>query len=70
MARPKKISQENKEILKKINRKNRIPIAEDILNGMSDTELYEKYDYYSVEEMKREIAKIKGKPWICKTCSV
>lgn len=64
----KVLTQEDEKLLKKIARKNRIPIAEDILLGMNDTDLYEKYDYYSVEEMKREIAKLKGKPWVCKTC--
>lgn len=58
----------HEELLNKINRVQRRPIAEDILNGMKDKDLYEKYDMYSVEDMKREINKLQGNPWVCTTC--
>jgi predicted ATP-dependent protease len=61
-------TEEQRSILKKINRKQRIPIAEDILKGMKHDELVAKYDYYSVTDMQREIAKLQGNPWVCKNC--
>lgn len=64
------LSIEDKIILAKITHPNRKPIAEDILLGPPLEELYDKYDYYSVEEMRRQINTLKGKPRICKTCNV
>lgn len=54
------LTDEQKQLVSKVNRVNRRPIAEDIFLGLTDEQLYEKYDKYSVQEMKREIAKLQG----------
>jgi hypothetical protein len=69
MFKKKVLSKEDKELVGKIVRVNRRPIAEDLLLGkLSDEELNEKYDYYSVQDMRMEIAKLQGNPWVCHTC--
>lgn len=61
-------SDELQEKVLKSVKPNRKVIAEAIFSGMSQEDLEERFDKYTVEDMRRFISKTDGNPWECLGC--
>lgn len=61
-------SLELQEKVLKLVKPNRKVVAECIFEGMSEEDLLNRFDKYVIEDMKRFINKVDGKPWECLTC--
>lgn len=61
-------SEELQKKVLKLVKPNRKVIAEAIFEGLSQEELEERFDKYSIEDMRRFISKTDGNPWECLGC--